>query len=57
MQEKHRFKAAVYRAKGFETVQEYQKVHGSDLMIRDIDQYDLICKVRRCSIMSPSPAA
>ena len=45
MQEKYSFKAKTYQAAGFASVAEYKKVHGSDLFIRDIEEYDKICKV------------
>ena len=47
MQEKYSFKARVFQAAGFANLAEYKKVHGSDLFIRDVDEYDRICKVRR----------
>ena len=46
MQEKYGFKARVYHAAGFETLEDYKRVHGSDLFIRDVEEYDRICKVR-----------
>ena len=45
MQEKYGFRARTYQAAGFANVAEYKKVHGSDLFIRDIEEYDKICKV------------
>ena len=45
VQEKYGFKARVYQAAGFTNVAEFKKTHGSDLFIRDIDEYDRICKV------------
>ncbi len=45
VQEKYGFKARTYQAAGFANVAEYKKVHGSDLFIRDIEEYDRICKV------------
>ena len=45
-QDKYGFKARVFQAKGFDTKQDYQKVHGSDLYITDTDKYDQICKAR-----------
>ena len=36
----------MYNAAGFADVAEYKKVHGSDLFITDIEEYDKICKVR-----------
>lgn len=45
MQAKYGFKARTYQAAGFANVAEYKKVHGSDLFIRDIEEYDKICKV------------
>lgn len=44
-QEKYGFKARVYHARDFEDVAAYKKVHGSDLFIRDVEEYDRICKV------------
>ncbi len=46
MQEKYNFKASVFQAAGFTNVAEFKKAHGSDLFIRDIDEYDRICKVQ-----------
>ena len=46
LQEKYGFKARTYNAAGFADVAEYKKVHGSDLFITDIEEYDKICKVR-----------
>lgn len=46
-QEKYGFKARTYQAAGFASVAEYKKEHGSDLFIRDIEEYDKICKVGR----------
>ena len=43
-QEKYGFKARVFQAAGFASLAEYKKVHGSDLFIRDVDEYDRICK-------------
>ncbi len=45
-QEKYGFKAHVFQAAGFTNVAEFKKEHGSDLFIRDIEEYDRICKVR-----------
>ena len=45
MQEKYGFRARTYQAAGFANVAEYKKVHSSDLFIRDIEEYDKICKV------------
>lgn len=45
MQEKYGFRARTYQAAGFANVAEYKKVHGSDLFITDIEEYDKICKV------------
>ena len=45
VQEKYGFKAREFHAAGFANVAEYKKEHGSDLPIRDIDEYDRICKV------------
>ncbi|CAI5507921.1 unnamed protein product [Closterium sp. Naga37s-1] len=39
------FKAEVFQAVGLNSKEEYVKKHGSDLFIRDIDEYDQICKV------------
>ena len=35
----------MFQAAGFTNVAEFKKVHGSDLFIRDIEEYDRICKV------------
>lgn len=51
-QDKYGFKARVFQAKGFDTKQDYQKVHGSDLYITDTDKYDQICKARTLSTHS-----
>lgn len=45
MQDKYGFKAKDFHAAGFANIAEYKKEHGSDLMIRDIEEYDKICKV------------
>ena len=45
LQDKYGFKAREFHAAGFANVAEYKKEHGSDLFIRDIDEYDRICKV------------
>ncbi|CAK0787949.1 hypothetical protein CVIRNUC_011171 [Coccomyxa viridis] len=45
LEEKYGFKARTYNAAGFADVAEYKKVHGSDLFITDIEEYDKICKV------------
>lgn len=45
MQEKYNFKAKVFHAKDLPDKNAYQAAHGSDLFIRDIDEYDRICKV------------
>ena len=45
LQEKYGFKARAYHAQGFEDLAAYKKVHGSDLFIRDVEEYDRICKV------------
>ena len=45
VQDKYGFKAREFHAAGFANVAEYKKEHGSDLFIRDIDEYDRICKV------------
>ncbi|KAK9916259.1 hypothetical protein WJX75_000636 [Coccomyxa subellipsoidea] len=45
LEEKYGFKARVFQAAGFTNVAEFKKVHGSDLFIRDIEEYDRICKV------------
>lgn len=50
-QDKYGFKARVYQAKGFDTKEDYQKVHGSDLYITDTDKYDQICKARALSAL------
>ncbi len=51
VQEKYGFKAREFHAAGFANVAEYKKEHGSDLPIRDIDEYDRICKVTCCPII------
>ena len=56
MQEKYGFKARTYNAAGFANVAEYKKVHGSDLFIRDIEEYDKICKVRMSHSISSATA-
>ena len=48
---KYGFKALEYHAKGFEDKAAYKKVHGSDLYIVDIDEYDRICKVKIDSVI------
>lgn len=53
LQEKYGFKAVVYKPAGFENKQAYKAVHGVDLPIRDIEEYDRICKVSPIPI-SPS---
>ena len=50
MQEKYGFKAREFHAAGFANLAEYKKEHGSDLPIRDIDEYDRICKVMCCPL-------
>ncbi|EIE26875.1 adenine nucleotide alpha hydrolases-like protein [Coccomyxa subellipsoidea C-169] len=45
LEEKYNFKASVFQAAGFTNVAEFKKAHGSDLFIRDIEEYDRICKV------------
>lgn len=39
------FRAKVFKPAGFANKQEYVKKHGSDLFLRNIDEYDRICKV------------
>ncbi len=45
LQEKYKFKALNFHAKGFANKAEFKAKHGSDLYLVDIDQYDSICKV------------
>eukprot|EP00271_Cylindrocystis_brebissonii_P011921 TRINITY_DN29944_c0_g1_i1.p1 TRINITY_DN29944_c0_g1~~TRINITY_DN29944_c0_g1_i1.p1 ORF type:complete len:351 (-),score=66.84 TRINITY_DN29944_c0_g1_i1:449-1420(-) len=45
VEEKYGFKAEVFQAAGLANKEEYVEKHGSDLFIRDIDEYDKICKV------------
>ncbi|EFJ38718.1 hypothetical protein SELMODRAFT_270214 [Selaginella moellendorffii] len=45
LEDKYGFKARVFHAADFNTKEEYLAKHGSDLYIRDIDEYDKICKV------------
>lgn len=45
LQEKYGFKAVEFFAKGFANKEEYRKVHGSDLFLVDLEEYDRICKV------------
>jgi hypothetical protein len=56
-QEKYGFKARVYHAAGFETLEDYKKVHGSDLFIRDVEEYDRICKARAQLLLWLNPPA
>ncbi|CAI5464398.1 unnamed protein product [Closterium sp. Yama58-4] len=44
-EERFGFKAEVFQAAGLNSKEDYVKKHGSDLFIRDIDEYDQICKV------------
>lgn len=44
-EEAYGFKAHVFQAAGLNSKEEYNDIHGSDLFIRDIDEYDRICKV------------
>lgn len=39
------FEAKVYRAKDFANADEFRKEHGLDLVDRDVDLYDMLCKV------------
>lgn len=45
LEEKYGFKAVEFHAKGFANKAEYRAEHGSDLFLKDIDEYDRICKV------------
>nr|AAT09442.1 phosphoadenosine 5'phosphosulfate reductase [Selaginella lepidophylla] len=45
VEERYKFKAHVFHAAGFKNREEYVAKHGSDLYIRDVDEYDKICKV------------
>eukprot|EP00884_Botryococcus_braunii_P008817 jgi/Botrbrau1/17937/Bobra.50_1s0033.2 len=45
LEEKYGFKAKVFKPAGFEDKEAYKAVHGVDLPIRDIEEYDRICKV------------
>jgi phosphoadenosine phosphosulfate reductase len=45
LENKYGFKAVKFQAAGFASREEYVKVHGADLYITDIDEYDRICKV------------
>ncbi|KAK9801365.1 hypothetical protein WJX73_000633 [Symbiochloris irregularis] len=45
LEDKYNFKAKVFHAKDLPDKKAYQAAHGSDLFIRDIDEYDRICKV------------
>lgn len=45
LEQAYDFTARVFRPAGFESKAEFVKVHGSDLFLRDGDQYDRIAKV------------
>ena len=55
LQEKYGFKAQEFHAKGFADKEEYKKVHGSDLFLVDLEEYDRICKVRSRSCFKGDP--
>lgn len=44
-EERYGFKAEVFQAAGMENKEEYQQKYGSDLFIRDLEEYDRVCKV------------
>lgn len=41
------FRAQVYHATDMRDVQEYHEKYGRDYWMKDIDQYDMLCKVCR----------
>ena len=45
LEQAYDFTARVFRPAGFESKAEFVKVHGSDLFLRDGDQYDRIAKI------------
>ncbi|GAQ87007.1 Phosphoadenosine phosphosulfate reductase [Klebsormidium nitens] len=45
LENKYGFESEVFQAAGFASRADYVKVHGPDLYLTDIDEYDRICKV------------
>ncbi|KAL3680759.1 hypothetical protein R1sor_023715 [Riccia sorocarpa] len=45
VEKRYEFKAHRFQAQGISNKEEYDAKYGSDLFIRDIDEYDRICKV------------